>query len=55
MNKVTKILMDRDGMTFEEAEMLRQDCANALENGDYNAIEDYLGLEDDYVLDVLGY
>lgn len=55
MNKVVEILMRRDDMTQEEAEQLVDDCREALENGDYTAIQDYLGLEDDYIFDVLGY
>lgn len=55
MNEVTKILMAREGLTFEEAEEARKECAEALINGDYSAIEDYLELEDDYIFDVLGF
>lgn len=54
MNKVEKILMQRDGLTEEEAREARLEAAEALENGDYEAINDYLGLEDDYIFDVLG-
>ena len=55
MNRVEEILMKRDGMTQKEAEELRLECAKALENGDYEAIQCYLELEDDYIFDVLGY
>jgi len=55
MNRVEEILMKRDGMTQEEAHALRLECADALENGDNEAIMDYLMLEDDYIFDVLGY
>ena len=55
MNRVEEILMNRDGMTQEEAHALRLECAEALENGDYEAIQEYLELEDDYIYDVLGY
>lgn len=55
MNKVTEILMKRDGLTKKEAEDLRLECAEALENGNTEAIAYYLGLEDDYIFDVLGY
>ena len=55
MNEVVRILMNRDGMTKNEAEELIEECREALENGDYEAIQDYLGLEDDYIFDVLGY
>ena len=55
INKVEEILMKRDGLTQKEAHELRLECAEALASGDYEAIQDYLGLEDDYVFDVLGY
>ena len=50
---VIKILMERDGITKEEAEELVEDCAEALGNGNYEAIQEYLGLEDDYIFDIL--
>ena len=55
INKVEEILMKRDGMTQQEACDLRLECARALEEGDNEAIMYYLGLEDDYIMDVLGY
>ncbi len=55
INKVEQILMERDGITQKEAHKLRLECANALEHGDAGAIEYYLGLEDDYIFDVMGY
>ena len=55
MNRVVEILMKRDGMTKEEAEALRVECREALEDGNFEAIQDYLGLEDDYIFDVLDY
>ena len=55
INKVEEILMRRDGMSHKEAHELRLECAKALENGNYEAIAEYLGLEDDYIFDVLGY
>lgn len=54
-----KILMDRDDMTFEEAKRLVIECRNALLNGDESLIwtdeiiMDYLGLEPDYLYDIL--
>jgi len=55
INKVEEILMRRDGMSRKEAHELRLECAEALEEGNYEAIAEYLGLEDDYIFDVLGY
>ena len=53
MNKVVQILMRRDGLTKKEAEDLIEECREALEEGNYEAIQDYLGLEDDYIFDIL--
>ena len=55
INPVVAILMRRDGLTKAEAQDLVDECREALESGDYEAIQDYLGLEDDYIFDVLGY
>ena len=52
-NKVVEILMRRDGISKHEAEELVQECREALESGDEEAIQDYLGLEDDYIFDIL--
>lgn len=53
--KVVRILMRRDGISKKEAQHLIDACVNALEHGDGGAIEAYLGLEDDYIFDILGY
>ena len=55
MSDVAYILMKRDGISRREAEAQIAECVEALENGDYEAIHDYLGLEDDYIFDILGY
>ena len=55
MKKVIKILMKRDKMSYDEAKDLVLQCKEALESGDENAIQDYLGLEDDYIFNILGY
>ena len=55
MNKVKRILMERDGLTAEEAEDLMEETIDALESGDWDAMADYLGLEDDYIFDLLGF
>lgn len=52
-NKVEDILMRRDGLSRKEAHDLRLECADALESGYHEAIQDYLRLEDDYIFDVL--
>lgn len=55
INRVERILMERDGLTQPEARALRLECLEALEAGESDAIEYYLGLEDDYIFDVMGY
>ena len=54
-NEVVKILMKRDGITKKEAEAQVEECRKALANGNYEAIQEYLGLEDDYIFDILSY
>ena len=54
MDKVIKILMERDGFTKEEAIELINECLDELENGNFDAIGEVLGLEDDYIFDILG-
>ena len=61
MNKVVKILMERDGLTEAEAkrelEQVRTEIYSAVEDGDYDEAEDimysFLGLEMDYIFDVI--
>lgn len=59
MNRVVKILMERDGMSQEEATGLVEDtaaeladCTNVLDADDIIACN--LGLEPDYIMDILG-
>lgn len=61
-NRVVQILMDRDEITEKEAEALLDECRAELDayfNGarDYydadEIIEDILGLEPDYIFDIL--
>lgn len=59
---IVKILMDRDGLTKEEATELVKETREAVEevcaSGNYSEAEEIiaseLGLEMDYVFDVLG-
>ncbi len=60
MNKIIKTLMDRDGMTYEEAkevcEETREEIYEALENGEFyvdDILLDNLSLEPDYIFDLL--
>lgn len=52
-NKIKRILMERDDLTAREAEELMEETIEALESGDWDAMQDYLGLEDDYIFDLL--
>lgn len=61
-DRVIKILMSRDNMTFQEAKQLVIECRDALleANNDPNAdilaneiIMDYLRLEPDYFFDIM--
>ena len=59
MNKVVSILMKRDNLTQKEAEALLDETVEALNNegwveGD-EIIQDFLGLEMDYVFDVISW
>ena len=62
-NRVVKILVNRDHMTIQEAIDLVQEVRGMIEDavadGDYGEAEDImyseLGLEMDYIFDVLGY
>ena len=61
MNKVVKILMERDNMSELEAENLVDECREELEyavnDGSWEEAEcimrDYLGLEMDYIWDIV--
>ena len=53
MRKLEKILIKRDGLTLEEAKEQIDECREALIDGDFEAIADYLGLEDDYIFDII--
>lgn len=61
MNKVVKILMERDGVSEEEAvdtvKQVKSEIYAAAESGDPDEVEDImyslLGLEMDYLFDIL--
>lgn len=55
VNKVVDILMRRDGISKGDAESLVLQTQDALIEGDYDAIQTYLGLEDDYIFDILDF
>ena len=51
--ELEEILMKRDGISRAEAYEMIAECREALLDGDEYAIEDILGLEDDYIFDIL--
>lgn len=53
-NKVVCILMERDRLTEQDAIEQVRECRDAmLESGDEDEIMYHLGLEPDYIMDVL--
>lgn len=50
---VVNILVRRDNISRTEANNLIDECINDIESGNYEAIQDWLGLEDDYIFDIL--
>ena len=54
MNKITEVLMRRDGMSKEEAEIALQFGRDRLLDGDdpQDILEEEFGLEPDYVFDL---
>lgn len=57
MNRVVKILMDRDGITRKEAEELIEETREEILANDSFYADDIilnnLGLEPDYIMDIL--
>ena len=49
MEAIIRILMCRDGITLSEAIEIYDKTREALMDGDYDAIYEYCGLEDDYI------
>jgi len=59
-NKVIKILMERDGISAEEARSLVKETRDELLSLDNpleadNIIMEYLGLEPDYIFDIINF
>ena len=60
MNKIIKILMERDGMSEDEARDLFNETRDEILSLEDpfeadNILMEYLGLEPDYLFDVLGF
>ena len=61
MNKIARVLMKRDGMTYEEANNLIDEARDALQNyldegdsfGAENVCEEFFGLEPDYLYELI--
>ena len=45
--------MERDGLTKAETKRLIAECREELLSGNENAIQEILGLEDDYIFDII--
>lgn len=52
-NQVKEILMKRDGMTEKDAEETMAICREELYSGNFDVMMDVLGLEDDYIFDLI--
>lgn len=61
MEKIIKILMKRDELTYEEAQDLVNETRVMMEECNYDSeecvdiMQDMLGLEPDYIMDILGF
>ena len=53
MTETQRVLMERDGISASEAKEMIREARQALMEGDFEAMADYLGLEDDYIFDLL--
>lgn len=53
MRNVMNILMERDGLDEEEALTLMDETREELANGNFEAMQEILGLEDDYIFDII--
>ena len=56
MNRVIDILMKRDGIEYEDARNLVKETKDEIISNPFDAneiIKDYLGLESDYLEDIL--
>ena len=52
-SRVVRILMERDGLTEEEALAESEECREEMLLGNDYAMEDCLGIENDYIDEVL--
>ena len=59
MEKIIEILMERDDLTREQAQQQVEECIVQIEEVNYDPVEsenilmEFLGLEPDYLLDIL--
>lgn len=56
MTELKRIIMERDGLTSEEADELIETAHEEVMNGDSpeDVLEIYFGLEPDYIFDLVG-
>lgn len=53
MTETMRILMERDGLSEEDAREEMALCREELESGNFSALQEVLGLEDDYIFDII--
>ena len=53
MTELEQILMQRVGITLAEAKEMIAEAREAILNGEENVMMDVLGIEEDYIFDVL--
>ncbi len=56
MNRITKILMERDNLTFDEAHSWVDEARHAIRFEDEDpeeVLSDWFGLEPDYIFDLM--
>lgn len=57
MSELVKILMKRDNISEAEAKEMCRECADAIHDGEdpQDAMQDILGLEPDYFIDLMDF
>lgn len=53
MTETQRVLMERDGTTADEARELMNEALDELLAGNNDAMMEVLGLEDDYIFDLI--
>jgi hypothetical protein len=53
MKELERILIERDGISLKEAQELIAECREAILGGEEDAMQDILGIEEEYIFDVI--